>query len=182
MQKYLHAILVFDVLVPALLLGLPGCFLLWAIASFQNYAEVKIADFSAHEARVRMIESLTRELKTVQTKVPLLKKLLAETDIESRVDRSIVAAVGKLSPDEIERTLADFQFGPSLTGQALGDGHRLSLKFASRWEELATAAFDWENSCPNLVLENLSIGRAASSPGSAPYLESSLSYFIITEN
>jgi hypothetical protein len=81
LQKYLQAILVFDVLLPALLLGLPGCFLLWAIASFQHYAEVRTADFSAHETRVRMIESLTRELKPVQTKVPLLKTLVAETDI-----------------------------------------------------------------------------------------------------
>ena len=67
-------------------------------------------------------------------------------------------------------------------GQTVGEGHRLSLKFSSRWEPLTAAALDWETSCPNLLLETLSISRSAGLQTSAPYLESTLSYFVITEN
>jgi len=182
MKKYLSAILVFDVLLPALLLGLPGCILLWALISFQGFADSKTAEFSAYQDRVRFVEALNRELQPVQAKAPLLKTLLSNNDIESRVDHSILAALEKFSPDEIERTLHDSQYGPSPIGQAVAEVHRLSLKFSSRWEPLATAALGWETSCPNLLLETLSIGRSPGSQTSAPYLESTLSYFVITEN
>ncbi len=182
MKKYLNAILVFDVLLPALLLGLPGCILLWALISFQQFADSKSAEFSAHQDRVRLIGALNRELEPVQVKVPLLKTLLSNNDIESKVDRSILAALEKFSPDEIERTLHDSQYGPSPIGQTVGEGHRLSLKFSSRWEPLTAGALEWETSCPNLLLETLSIGRSAGLQTSSPYLESTLSYFIITEN
>jgi hypothetical protein len=182
MKKYLSAILVFDVLLPALLLGLPGCILLWALVSFQQFAETKSAEFSAHQDRVRFVEALNRELQPVQAKVPLLNTLLSNKDIESRVDHGILVALEKFSPDEIERTLHDSQYGPSPIGQTVGEGHRLSLKFSSRWEPLTTAALEWETSCPNLLLETLSISRSASAQISAPHLESTLSYFVITEN
>jgi hypothetical protein len=182
MKKYLGAILIFDALLPALLLGLPGGVLLWALISFQNFAETKSADFSAHQDRIRLVEALNRELQPVQAKAPLLKTLLSTSDIESRVDRSILPALGKFSPDEIERTLNDSQYGPSPVGQAIGEGHRLSVRFSSRWEPLTAAALDWETSCPNLLLETLSISRSTAVKTSAPYLESTLSYFIITEN
>jgi hypothetical protein len=182
MKKYLSAILVFDVLLPALLLGLPGCLLLWALISFQQFADSKTAEFSAHQDRVRLVEALNRELQPVHVKVPLLKTLLSNNDIESRVDRSILAALEKFSPDEIERTLHDSQYGPSPIGQTVGEGHRLSLKFSSRWEPITAAALEWETGCPNLLLETLSISRSAGLQTSAPYLESTLSYFVITEN
>jgi hypothetical protein len=182
MKKYLSAILVFDLLLPALLLGVPGCILLWALISFQQFAETKAADFSAHQDRVRFVEALKRELQPVQAKAPLLKTLVSNNDIESRVDHSILGALEKFSPDEIERTLHDSQYGPSPIGQAISDGHRLSLKFSSRWEPLTAAALDWETRCPNLLLESLSISRSAGAPTSAPYLDSALSYFVITEN
>jgi hypothetical protein len=182
MKRYLSAILVFDLLLPALLLGVPGCILLWALISFQQFAETKAIDFSAHQERVRFVEALKRQLEPVQAKAPLLKTLVSNNDIESRVDHSILAALEKFSPDEIERTLHDSQYGPSPIGQAISEGHRLSLKFSSRWEPLTTAALDWETRCPNLVLETLSISRSAGTPTSAPYLESTLSYFVITEN
>jgi hypothetical protein len=182
MKKYLSAILVFDALLPALLLGLPGCILLWALISFQQFAEAKTAGFSAHQDRVRLVEALNRELQPVQAKVPLLNTLLSNKDIESRVDRSVLAALEKFSPDEIERTLHDSQYGPSSIGQSFGEGHRLSLKFSSRWEPLTAAALGWETSCPNLLLETLSISRSAGLQTSSPYLESTLSYFVITEN
>jgi hypothetical protein len=182
MKKYLSAILVFDVLLPALLLGLPGCILLWALIGFQQFADSKTAEFSAHQDRVRLVEALNRELQPVQAKAPLLKTLLSNNDIESRVDHSILAALEKFSPDEIERTLHDSQYGPSPIGQAISEGHRLSLKFSSRWEPLTAAALEWETSCPNLCLETLSIGRSPGSQTSAPHLESALSYFVITEN
>ena len=182
MKKYLSAILVFDVLLPALLLGLPGCILLWALVSFQQFAETKTAEFSAHQDRVRFVEALNRELQLVQAKVPLLNTLLSNKDIESRVDHGILVALEKFSPEEIERTLHDSQYGPSPIGQTVGEGHRLSLKFSSRWEPLTAAALEWETSCPNLLLETLSISRSTAVKTSAPYLESTLSYFIITEN
>jgi hypothetical protein len=182
MKKYLSAILVFDLLLPGLLLGLPGCILLWALISFQQFAETKAADFSAHQDRVRFVEALKHELEPVQANAPLLKTLVSNNDIESRVDHSILAALEKFSPDEIERTLHDSQYGPSPIGQAISEGHRLSLKFSSRWEPLTVAALDWETRCPNLLLESLSISRSAGGQTSAPYLESALSYFVITEN
>jgi hypothetical protein len=182
MKKYLSAIVVFDVLLPALLLGLPGCILLWALIGFQQFAETKTSEFSAHQDRVRLVEALNRELQPVQAKAPLLKTLLSNNDIESRVDHSILGALEKFSPDEIERTLHDSQYGPSPIGQAVGEGHRLSLKFSSRWEPLTAAALDWETGCPNLLLETLSISRSPGAQISAPHLESALSYFVITEN
>jgi len=182
MKKYLGAILLFDVLLPGLLLGVPASILLWALISFQQFAESKTAEFSAHQDRVRFVEVLNRELQPVQAKAPLLRTLLSNTDIESRIDRSIRAALEKFSPDEIERTLNDSQYGPSPIGQAIGDGHRLSLKFSSRWEPLTAAALDWETNCPNLLLETLSISRSAGAPTSEPHLDAALSYVIITEN
>ena len=182
MKKYLSAILLFDVLLPALVLGLPCCVVLWALMSFQNFAETKVAEFSAHKERIRQGEVLNRELQPVQAKVPLLKELVSTNDIEARMDRSILAALGKFSPDEIERTLDDSKNGASTIGPAFGEGHRLSLKFSSRWEPLNVAALEWETRCPNLLLESLSIQRTVGSQLSAPYLESTLSYFVITEN
>jgi hypothetical protein len=182
MKKYLSAILLFDLLLPALILGLPGFAVLWALMSFQNFAETKVAEFGAHKERIRQVEELNRELHPVEVNAPLLKALLSPDDIESRVDHSILAALEKFSPDEIERTLNDSKNGASAIGPALGESHQLSLKFSSRWEPLNVAALDWETRCPNLLLESLSIQRAVGSQLSAPYLESTLSYFVITEN
>ena len=100
MRKYLSTIVVFDVLLPALLLGLPGCILLWALVSFQQFAETKSAEFSAHQDRVRFVEALNRELQPVQAKVPLLNTLLSNKDIESRVDHGILVALEKFSEFE----------------------------------------------------------------------------------
>jgi hypothetical protein len=182
MKKYLSAILLFDALLPALVLGLPGLVVVWALMSFQNFAETRVAEFNAHKERIRQVEVLNRELQPVQEKVPVLQALLSPNDIEARVDRSILAAVEKFSPDEIERTLDDSKNGASTIGPSFGEGHLLSLKFSSRWEPLNVAALDWETRCPNLLLETLSIQRAGGSQLSAPYLESTLSYFVITEN
>jgi hypothetical protein len=182
MKKYLSAILLLDALLPALVLGLPGFVLLWALMSFQNFVDTTAAEFSAHKDRMRQIEVLNRELQPVQAKAPLLQALLSANDIEARVDRSILAALQKFSPDEIERTLDDSQNTTSPIGPTFGEGHRLSLKFSSRWEPLNVAALEWETRCPNLLLENLSIQRAVGSQLSAPHLESTLSYFVITEN
>ena len=182
MKNFLSAILVFDVLLSAVVLGVPGCLLFWALTGFQDFVQTRTADLNEHKDRVRMVESLNRELQPVQAKVPLLQALLSNNDIEARIDHSILAALEKFSPDEIERTLNDLQYGTSTIGTAVGDGRRLSLKFSSRWEPLNAAALDWETRCPNLLLESLSVQRTASQPLSAPYLESTLSYFVITEN
>ena len=182
MKKYLPAILLFDGLLPAALLGVPVCLLLWALASFQGFVQTRINDFDAHKDRVQLVEALNRELQPVQAKVPLLHALLSSNDIEARIDHSILVAVAKFSPDEIERTLNDLQYGTSTIGETIGEGRRLSLKFSSRWEPLNAAALDWETRCPNLLLETLSVRRAGGQQLSAPYLESTLSYFIVTEN
>jgi hypothetical protein len=182
MKKFLSAVLVFDVLLPALVLGVPSCLLLWALAGFQDFVQTRTADLNEHKDRVRMVEALNRELQPVQAKMSLLQALLSNNDIEARVDHSILAALDKFSPDEIERTLNDLQYSTSTIGPAIGDGRRLSLKFSSRWEPLNVAAMDWETRCPNLLLETLSVQRAAVQPLSAPHLESTLSYFVITEN
>ena len=58
----------------------------------------------------------------------------------------------------------------------------MTLKLFSRWETLNTATADWETRFPNLVLESLSIDLVPGSAVSAPYLQSALSYFVITEN
>jgi hypothetical protein len=181
MKKYLSAILLFDALLPALVLGLPGLIVLWAFISFQNFAQRRAAEFSAHQDTSRQVEVLNRELQPVQAKVPMLKELVSANDIEARVDQSILAALGKFSSDEIERTLNDAKTDASAIGPAFGEGHRLSLRFSSRWEPLNVAALDWEMRCPNLFLESLSIQRAAGSQLAAPYLESALSYFVVTE-
>ena len=96
--------------------------------------------------------------------------------------RASVAGLEKLSSDEAEETLHDFQFGPSTIGLNYGDGRSMSLKLFSRWESLNTAAADWETRFPNLVLESLSIDVVAGTAVSAPYLQSALTYFVITEN
>jgi hypothetical protein len=118
MKKYLSAILVFDALLPALVLGLPGFVILWALMSFQNFVETSVAEFGAHKDRIRQVEVLNRELQPVQAKAPLLQALLSANDIEARVDRSMLAALEKFSPDEIERTLDDSQNGASAIGPA----------------------------------------------------------------
>jgi len=182
MKKYLQAILVFDLLLPALFLGIPGCMLFWAFSGFQQYVQARTAELIDHKDRARMVEALTRELKPVEPKVPLLHGLLSSNDIEARVDHTISAALDKFPSDEIERTLNDLTYGTSQIGQNLGQGPRLSLKFSSRWEALNAAALSWEVQCPNLLLESLSLQRAAAQPLSAPQLEAAMSYFIITEN
>jgi hypothetical protein len=182
MKKYLSAILLFDVLFPALILGIPGALLILASMNFQSFADAKKAEFSQYESRIRQVAGLERELQPVQAKMPLLRAVLSNNDIEARSDQSIQGALEKFSPDEIEQTLHDFQFGPSTIGENLGEGPRLSLKFSSRWEPLNAAALQWETAFPNFVLESLSIRRIPGSKTMEPYLESTFSYFVITEN
>jgi hypothetical protein len=182
MKKYLSAIVVFDVLLPALLLGVPGCILLLAFTNFQNFAAAKVEEFSQHQMRLKQVAALQRELQPVEAKMPLLKALLSNNDIEARLNQSMTASLDKFSSDQIERTLREFLYGSSVIGANLGEGRRLSLKFSSRWETLNAATLEWETRFPNLVLETLSIRRAPESKLSGPYLESALSYFVITEN
>jgi hypothetical protein len=182
MKKYFSAIIVFDVLLPLLIIGIPGCLLLFAFSNFQSFADSKIATFTETRDRARQSAILEAELKPVQAKVPLLKTLLSNNDVEAKLGRAIQTALERLSSDEIDQTLHEFQYGQSSIGDNLGEGRRLSLKFSSHWEPLNSAALQWESAFPNLVLESISIRRAPGTQTSAPYLESSLSYFVITEN
>jgi hypothetical protein len=182
MNRYLQSIIVFDVALPVLLLGLPGALLLAAFASFQGLIAARTAEYRENQVRERQVAALKVEMKDLQPKVPLLKSMLAVTDVDARLDNATRAAAEKFSSDEIERTLCDFQSGPSAIGSAYGDGRRLQLKFVSRWEPLNAAALAWETANPNLVLETLSITKASSGTGLGPTLESSMSYYIITEN
>ena len=182
MKRYLQAMLLFDLLLPALFLLIPGFVLFWAFSGFQDYVQARTAELIEHKDRARMVEVLTRQLKPLEPKVPALHELLSSNDIEARIGHTIGASLDKFSSDEIERTLNDLQYGTSSIGQNIGEGPRLSLKFSSRWEALNAAALNWEIQCPNLLLESLSLERVAAQPLSAPHLEATMSYFVITEN
>ena len=118
----------------------------------------------------------------MRAKTLVLRALLSGTDIEAKLVSGIGAGLEKLSSDEVEETLHDFQFGPSTIGLNYGDGRSMTLKLFSRWESLNTAAADWEARFPNLILESLSIDLVPGSALSAPYLQSALTYFVITES
>lgn len=182
MSRYLQSILIFDVALPAIMLGIPGLLLLWAFFSFQNLVAARTVDYREHQNRVRQVAALQAQTKDLLTKAPLLKAVLSGNDVDARLDRATEAAAEKYSSDEIERTLCDFQSGPSAIGPSYGAGRRLQLKFFSRWEALNAAALNWESANPNLVLETLSIDKAPTGADLAPSLLSSFSYFIITEN
>jgi hypothetical protein len=183
MNRYLKAILVFDLAIPGLLLGIPGLALFIALTAFDSYADEKKTEFEQHAERTRQIAMLRRQLEPVQDKLPMLKTVLSGRDVEARLDRGISSALEKFSPDEIASTLRDVQSGSFAVPQTLGDGRRLALRFYSRWEPLTLAALNWETQQPNLFLESLTLQKPLSGSGSnSPYLESDLSYFVITEN
>jgi hypothetical protein len=183
MSNYLKAILVFDLVIPALLLGIPGIALLVALTRFDSYAAEKKTEFEQHVERARQVAALRRQLEPVQDKLPMLKSVLAGRDIEARLDREISSALERFSPDEIASTLRDVQSGAFAVPQTLGDGRKLVLRFYSRWEPLTLAALNWETGQPNLFLESLTLQKpqGGSEPNSS-FLESELSYFVITDN
>jgi hypothetical protein len=182
MNRYLQALLVFDVATPAFLIGLPCCALFWAVLTFQNFLLQKTVERDEYETKGREVAALSAQLVPTRTKVSLLKSLLSTDDIETRLDRGIAASLEKFSSDEVEQTLHDYQTGPSVIGANLGEGRRLSLKLSSRWESLNTATAEWETRFPTMILESLSIDLTAGSAVSVPYLQSTLSYFVVTEN
>ena len=182
MNRYLQSMLVFDVALPALLLGLPGAILLAVFLSFQATVATRTAEYQEHKDRERQVAALRLQMKDLEPKMPLLKSMLSATDVDARLDKAILAGAEKFSADEIERTLCDFQSGPSNIGATYGEGRRVQLKFVSRWEPLNVAALAWETANPNLVLETLSLAKSSSGPGLSPSLESTFSYFIVTEN
>jgi len=53
MKKYLKSILLFDLAVPALLLGIPGIGLFLALTSFDSYADAKQAEFEQQAEQAR---------------------------------------------------------------------------------------------------------------------------------
>jgi hypothetical protein len=183
MKKYLKAILLFDLVIPALLLGIPGIGLFTALAGFDSYADARKSEFEQHAERAQQIGVLRQQLEPVRDKLPMLKSVLSGADIEARLDRGISSVLEKFSPDEIESALHDVQPGPFPVQQTFGEGKRLALRFYSRWEPLTLAALNLETQQPNLFLESLTLQKAqgGSEPNSS-YLESDLSYFIITEN
>jgi hypothetical protein len=182
MKRYLHAILLFDFALPVLLIGLPCCALLWALLRFQSYVVEKAEAQASYETQSRQAATLSAELEPMRAKVSLLKGLLSGDDVEAKLGSGMAAGLEKLSPDDVEQTLHDFQYGPSMIGPNFGDGRQLTLKILSRWEALNITTADWEARFPNMVLESLSIDVMPGSAGSAPYLQSALSYFIVTEN
>jgi len=182
MNRYLQSILVFDVGLPALLLGLPALVLLWAFFNFRGLVAERTQEYFDHQDRERQVTILKSQLKEIQAKAPLLKAILSGNDVDARLDHATQAALERYSNDEVERTLCDFESGPSAIGSKYGDGRRVQLKFVSRWEPLNAAALEWESANPNLLLETLSISKATTGTGLGPSLESSFSYFIITEN
>jgi hypothetical protein len=182
MNRYLQALLIFDVAAPACIIGLPCCALFWAVLTFQSFVLQKTVERDAYETKGRELTALSTQLAPTRSKVLLLKSLLSTDDIETRLDRGIASSLDKFTSDEAEQTLHDYQTGPSVIGQNLGEGRRLSLKLSSRWESLNTATADWETRFPTMILESLSIDLAAGSAVSVPYLQSTLTYFVVTEN
>jgi hypothetical protein len=182
MKRYLQSILVFDFALPALFLGLPCFVLLWAVLRFQSYVAEKVEVHATYETQSRQVATLSAEMQPIRAKVSLLKALLSNDDIEAKLGSGIAAGLEKLPSDDVEQTLHDFQYGASTIGPNYGEGRRLTLKLSSRWESLNTATADWEARFPNLVLESLSIDLVPGSAVSAPYLQSALSYFVVTEN
>ena len=157
MNKYLQSIVVFDLALPALLLGLPCWALLWIGLWFQSSEAEKTETRSADEILNRQVMSLGAALKPMRPKVLLLKTLLSNDDIEAKLGSGISASLDKLSPGDIEQTLHDFTYGASDIGLNFGEGHRLTLRLSSRWEALNTATLEWEERFPNMVLESLSM-------------------------
>jgi hypothetical protein len=182
MNKYLQSILVFDLALPALVLGLPCCALFWAGLWFQSSEAEKAEGHSTDEIQNRQLMALRAELLPLRPKILLLKTLLSNDDVEAKLGSGFSASLDKLAPGDVEQTLHDFQYGASDIGLNLGEGHRLTLRLSSRWEPLNIAAANWEARFPNLVLESLSMDVEPGSAVSAPYLKSTLLYFVITEN
>jgi hypothetical protein len=182
MKRYLQSILLFDLALPALLLGLPCFALLWAVLRFQSFVVEKREAQAAYEMQSRQVAALTVELQPMRSKDLPLKALLSSNDIEAKLGSAIAAGLEKFSSDDVEQTLHDFQYGPSTIGPNFGDGRTMTLKLSSRWEALNSATADWETRFPNLVLESLSIDLVPGSAASAPYLQSALTYFVVTEN
>jgi hypothetical protein len=181
-KRYLQTILLFDIAMPVVFLGLPCGLLLWAVLTFQNFVLEKKEAHMAYETQSRQVATLNAELAPMQAKTALLKGLLSSTDIEAKLVSGVGAGLDKLSSDEVDQTLHDFQFGASTIGPNYGDGRTMTLKLFSRWEPLNRATADWETRFPNLVLESLAIDLVPGSPVSSPYLQSTLTYFVVTEN
>jgi hypothetical protein len=182
MKRYLQTILLFDLALPLLLIGLPCFALLWAGLKFQTFVADKAEAHAAYETQSRQVATLNTALDPLKAKTTLLKALLSGTDVEAKLVTGIGAGLEKLSSDEIEQPLHDFQYGPSAIGLNYGDGRTMTLKLFSRWEPLNTVTADWEARFPNLVLESLSIDLVPGTALSAPYLQSALTYFVISEN
>ena len=182
MKRYLQTILLFDFALPALFIGLPCCVLFWAVLKFQSFVAEKAEAHAAYETQSRQVAALSAELEPMRAKTLLLKALLSSTDIEAKLVSGIGAGLEKFPPDDVEQTLHDFQYGPSTIGLNYGEGRTVTLKLFSRWESLNSVTADWETRFPNLVLESLSIDVVPGSAASAPYLQSTLAYFVIAEN
>jgi len=83
MNKYLQAILIFDVALPALFIGLPCCVLLWGVLRFQSFVAEKAAEHAEYETQSRQVAALSTELAPMRAKVLLLKALLSNDAIEA---------------------------------------------------------------------------------------------------
>ncbi len=103
MNKYLQSILVFDLALPALLLGLPCCALFWAGLWLQSSEAEKAEEHSAYEIQSRQVMALSAELQPMQAKVSLLKTLLSGDDIEAKLGSGISASLDKLPPEMLNR-------------------------------------------------------------------------------
>ena len=101
MKKYLKAILVFDLAIPALFLGIPVIGLVTVLGAFDSYADAKKDEFEQHAEQARQIGVLRHQLEPVRDKLPMLKSVLSGSDIEARLDRGISSTLEKFSPDEI---------------------------------------------------------------------------------
>ena len=122
MNRYLQALLIFDVAVPAFLIGLPCCALFWAVLTFQNFVVEKTAERDEYDNQGRQVAALNTELAPIRAKTLVLKSLLSYGRCRDQAGSRHRAGLEKLSSDEVEQTLHDYQIGPSVIGQNFGEG------------------------------------------------------------
>jgi hypothetical protein len=112
----------------------------------------------------------------------VLEKKEAHTAYETQ-SRQVATLNAELAPMQAKTALLKGLLSSTDIEAKLVSGVGAGLdKLFSRWEPLNRATADWETRFPNLVLESLAIDLVPGTPVSTPYLQSTLTYFVVTEN
>src|SRR5690348_15380441 len=136
MNRYVKAILVFDVVLPLVGLALPCVAVFLAICSQRQQQRQAAERYEAHETRIHQVAALRKELGSVNARPQELKALVSPENLEARVDQAIAGALELFTADDIDRTLRDYSGTGSAIGSYYAQSRKLTLKFTSRWETL----------------------------------------------